>query len=485
MSTKRAAALLLLCTVLRVVSLYRPCLSDDEAIYAVTAREMLTGHALYRDVVDHKPPAVYMIDELTQAIGGPIGGMVLLHALLIVVVWATGLLLARIVRRDDPRAAWLAALLWCVFTTTLVDVDALAANCELWMMLPLVASVAAFLEQRLALAGALVAIAMLFKYQAGIQLPLYAVTWIAMHRTRSLAGLAALAIGAAIPIAAAIAAFAAAGTLAAARFWFVFNFSYIDAGPELGERAVRMLVRGGLVAGSAALLYGCAFAGARAAWASRRGRFVLGWVVVSALCVGVGGRFFGHYFHQLTAPLCVLAAPVAVRWSDRRWFVAALAIPAVTFLVLGILHDRVMVWAGEPDPDYSRVVARLDALAPRTASICIWGNSPVLYFEAERPLGCRFTFANYLTGLVAGEPRSDAAAHVVPQAWTMFEDDLAHRHPDFILDGSPGNVAFYGAFPPEHFPRLANVLRCEYRDVDTVDGMRVFQRLEVSACDVR
>src|SRR5580765_6233622 len=101
MSTKRAAALLLLCTVLRVVSLYRPCLSDDEAIYAVTAREMLSGHALYRDVVDHKPPAVYVIGELTQAIGGPIGGMVLLHALLIVVVWATGLVLARIVHRED------------------------------------------------------------------------------------------------------------------------------------------------------------------------------------------------------------------------------------------------------------------------------------------------------------------------------------------------------------------------------------------------
>jgi hypothetical protein len=478
MSTKRAAALLLLCTVLRVVSLYRPCLSDDEAIYAVTGREMLSGHALYRDVVDHKPPAVYVINELTQATGG----MVLLHALLILVVWATGLLLSRIVRRDDPRAAWLAALLWCVFTTTLVDVDALAANCELWMMLPLVGSVVAFLEERLVLAGALVAIAMLFKYQAGIQLPLYAVTWIAMHRTRSLAGLAALFFGAAIPIVATIGAFAVAGTLGAARFWFLFNFSYIDAGPALGERIVRLLVRGGLVVGSAALLYGCALGGVRTAWASSRGRFILGWVVVSALCVGVGGRFFGHYFHQLTAPLCVLAAPVALRWFDRRWFVAALAIPAAAFLVLGMLHDRVMAWAGEPDPDYTHVIAKLDAIAPRTGSICIWGNSPVLYFEAKRPLGCRFTFANYLTGLVAGEPRADAAAHVVPAAWVMFDDDLAHRRPDFIVDGSPGNIAFYGEFPPEDFPSLAHSLHCEYRDVGTVDGMRIFERLAVAAC---
>jgi len=474
-TARRAAALLISCCVLRVVSLYRPCLSDDEAIYAVTGREMLTHHALYRDIVDHKPPAIYVLDALAEALGG----MVVLHVLLILAVWSTGLLLARIVRGD---AGWVAALLWCVFTTTLIDVDALAANCELWMMLPLVGAVVAFLEERLVLAGALVAIAMLFKYQAGIQLPLFAVTWIAHHRWRALPGLARLALGTAIPLAATVLAFVAAGTLASARFWFLFNFSYIDAGPPLGERLVRMVVRGGLVAGSAALLYGCAIAGMREAWTTARGRFVLGWVVVSALCVGLGGRFFGHYFHQLTAPLCVLAAPVAIRVALRRWFIVALVLPAATYLALGILHTRVMVWAGEPDPDYRRVIARLDALAPRTATICIWGNSPVLYFEAERPLGCRFTFANYLTGLVAGEPRGDAAAHVVPEAWTMFEADLAERRPDFILDASPGDVAFYGAFPPDHFAILARALRCGYRDVAMVDGIRIFERLAIRAC---
>lgn len=471
MTSKRAAALLLLCTVLRLVSLIRPCLSDDEAIYAVTGREMLAGHALYRDVVDHKPPAIYVVNEVAQATGG----MALLHALLIVVVWATGLVLARIVR-DDPRAAWFAALLWCIFTTTLIDVDALAANCELWMMLPLVASVAAFLERRLVLAGALVGVAMLFKYQAGIQLPLYAIAWIGVHRTRAARGLLELAAGAALPVVATVGVFAAAGTLAPARFWFWFNFSYIDAGPQLGERLVRMVLRGGLVVGSAALLYGCALAGVRTAWSTTRGRFVIGWVVVSALCVGIGGRFFGHYFHQLTAPLCVLAAPVAARLSGRRWFAVGLVVPATIYFVLGLAHDRVMMWAGQPDPDYRNVIAMLDTLAPRTSSICIWGNSPVLYFRAERPLGCRFTFANYLTGLVAGEPRDDAAAHVVPQAWSMFEDDLANRRPQFILDASPGDVAYYGAFSPDRFPALATALHRDYREITTIDGIRIFER---------
>ena len=49
----------------------RPCLSDDEATYCVVAREMLHGRVLYRDVVDHKPPLIYLTYAATQALGGP------------------------------------------------------------------------------------------------------------------------------------------------------------------------------------------------------------------------------------------------------------------------------------------------------------------------------------------------------------------------------------------------------------------------------
>ncbi|HEX8114585.1 MAG TPA: hypothetical protein VF516_42940, partial [Kofleriaceae bacterium] len=47
--------------------------------------------------------------------------------------------------------------------------------------------------------------------------------------------------------------------------------------------------------------------------------FMAGWLLASAIAVVVGGRFFGHYFPQLTAPLAVLAAPAMVRlWQRRR-----------------------------------------------------------------------------------------------------------------------------------------------------------------------
>jgi hypothetical protein len=495
--TRRGAlALLALCTLLRIVSLIRPCLSDDEATYAVVAREMLEGRVLYRDVVDHKPPAIYVTNAVTQAIGGPVGGMLLLHLLLIGVVWATALLLARIAR---GRGGLLAALLYIVFTTTLVDVDSLAANCELFMMLPVVASVVVFLAaegrvSRAFLAGALVGVAALYKYQAGVQLPLFAVAWMIAHRARpgrAVAGAIAIGAGIAVVIAGAAAILAAKGGLDAAWFWFRFNFAYIDAGSSRAEMIVRAAVRGGFVIGGALLLY---VLGAIGSWrALRRGdahdRFVLAWLAVSAGAVLVGGRFFGHYFHQITAPLAVIAAPAAAQlWERRRaLFIAAAAIPAAAFLVLGAIHDQMMTWAGQPDPDYAQVAAWLDAHGAPDDALCIWGNSPVLYWEADRPLGCRFVFANYLTGLspaTAGQsdPTIDTARGIVPEAWNMLDDDLRARRPAFIVDGSAGDVAFYGKYPVARYPRLAHVLACDYAAAADVIGMRIYQRLPQGRC---
>jgi hypothetical protein len=487
-------ALLGLCIALRAVSLVRPCLSDDEAIYATVAREMLTGHELYRDVIDHKPPAIYVVYAATQAVAGAVGGMVLLHLVLIGVVFATALLLARIVRLHwpgtDARAPAAAALLWIAYTTTLVDVDALAANCELFMMLPLVGAVCVFLDGRgrlgdQALAGILIGVACLFKYQAGIQLPLLGAAALfgrgAGGVGRRLLAVVALGAGFAAMIGFALCWVWRGGGLDEALFWLKFNFAYIEVGTSWHELVQRLAIRGGLVVGSAALLYGLGTAAVVAARREPFVRFMAGWLLVSGIAVFVGGRFFGHYFHQLTAPLAVLAAPAAVRlWQRRRALVGfAIGIPAACYLVLGALHDHVMVWYGEPDPDYPAVVAWLDAHGP--GSICVWGNSPVLYFDANRPLGCRFVFANYLTGASpATATQTDAAVdssrHIVREAWPMLEADLATRRPRFVIDASPGDVAFYGKYPPSQFPALAHVLDCDYQPVADVAGMRIYER---------
>ena len=60
--------------VLRLPTFGRPLLSDDEAIYAVTADALGRGDLLYRDVVDHKPPLIYHVYQAGLRPVGVTGG---------------------------------------------------------------------------------------------------------------------------------------------------------------------------------------------------------------------------------------------------------------------------------------------------------------------------------------------------------------------------------------------------------------------------
>jgi len=501
--TRSALLLLAVCLGLRMLSLVRPCLSDDEATYCVVAREMLRGRVLYRDVVDHKPPLIYLTYAATQSLGGPRHGMLLLHLLTIGFVWATALLLGRIALRASPGAAddgsipFAAALLFVVFTTTLLDFDALAANCELYMLLPLTASVLLYLRgfarpriAELLGAGVLVGVAALYKYQAAVHLPLYACHLAIVHRrrvVRLLRGWGAVGLGAVVPLGVALWAVKRAGGLDAALFWFSFNAAYIRQGFRLSELGVRAAGRVSYGVVPALFIWVLGIRAVLLGWRRRGddpvGLFMIGWCAGSALAVTVGGRFFGHYFHQVTAPLAVLAAPEAARvWRSRRAFgLAALGLPAAVFLLIGLLRAPAAKAVGVGAPDCQAIAAFVRAHSAPTDRLVVWGNLPVLYFEADRPLGSRFVFSNYLTGLSPGtraqsDPSTDTSANVVAESWEMFVSDLNARVPEIFVDTSPGNLGAYGKFPLARFRRLQAIVDRNYSPIGEVAGTRIFVR---------
>src|ERR1700720_2572279 len=70
--TLPVAALLGLCALIFFLRLhtYEEPLERDVAIYAVIAHEMLGGKALYSDLWDHKPPAIYVTYAAAELIAG-------------------------------------------------------------------------------------------------------------------------------------------------------------------------------------------------------------------------------------------------------------------------------------------------------------------------------------------------------------------------------------------------------------------------------
>jgi hypothetical protein len=511
-------ATFLLGLLLRVPTFSRPLLSDDEAIYATTADALARGDLLYRDVVDHKPPLIYHIYQAGFAALGRYNTQGA-HALVILSVLLTAGFLFAIKRREgaaDAQGASLAvAGLFLVFSTTWHDYDDLAANCELFLLAP--QTIAAWLLLRdlrrgtLGLAthlalGALIGTSALIKVQGltflGASIGMLG--WWAILGRASWPRATAMALchvaGALVPPTLYLLGCAAAGNAAATVYWFKFNFSYVDAGLTGLAAITRGLLRTGLIGGVALVPYAL---GVLAAVATATGMLrvirrqqhdvpsspmVLGllWLATSAVAVTAGGRFFGHYFHLILAPLCLLAAPTFCRlWSKGRRYRVALsalcALPALFFFVLATIGRPLAVALDEGEPPYDDVATRIAAITAPDDRIFVWGNSPQLYVLARRPMGTRFSFCNYMTGESPGTPTEtgqwDADANQLPAAWEMLFADLEQRRPALFVDAAAAGWDGYDKFPLVRYPRLRTYVDQHYRPVEVRAGVVLYRRL--------
>ncbi len=414
-----------------------------------------------------------------------------------------------------------------MFSTTWHDYDALAANCELFLLAPQVCAAWLLLRDVHATArgargwaihlavGALIGTSALFKVQGasflGASIGMLAFWAMLGRASRSWAASRALCqlAGALAPAALYLTWCAAAGNAEAALYWFRFNFSYVGAGLT-GLAAVARGLRRTLLIGGVALvpyaLGGAAAATAAAAMvrALRRGRArppgvdvvtgdaapvpsaALGvlWLATSAVAVTAGGRFFGHYFHLVLAPLCLLAGPGFCRlwtagWSRRGPLLAACALPALGFFVLATAGRSLAARLDEAEPRYDEVAARITALTAADERIFVWGNSPQLYVLARRPMGARFSFCNYMTGESPGTPTETGArnadANQLPAAWDMLFDDLERRRPALFVDAAAAGWDGYDKFPLARYPRLRVYVDRHYRAVEVHAGVVLYR----------
>ena len=506
----------------RVPTFCRPLLSDDEAIYATTADALVRGDLLYRDAVDHKPPLIYHIYQAGFAALGRYNTHGA-HALVILSVLLTaGFLFAMKWREeatDAKGASLVAAGLFLIFSTTWHDYDALAANCELFLLTP--QAFAAWLLLReisgqsrgvrawathLAV-GVLIGTSALFKYQGltflGASIGL--LVWLSILGRATWSRTAAMAVchgvGALVPPALYLLWCKAAGNAAATVYWFGFNFSYVGAGLTGLAAVKRGLLRTGLVGGVAIVPYALGISAAVAAAAGmvralgRRSKnvepapsVVLGllWLATSAAAVATGGRFFGHYFHLILAPLCLLAAPDFCRlWRKGRSYRVLLtllcALPALFFFGLATFARPLAVALDESEPPYDDVAARIAAITAPDERIFVWGNSPQLYVLARRSMGTRFSFCNYMTGESPGTPTEtgqwNADANQLPAAWDMLFADLERRRPALFVDAAAAGWDGYDKFPIARYPRLRAYVDHNYRQVEVRAGVVLYRRL--------
>ena len=456
-------------------------LDGDEAIYGSIAVLMNMGGPLYgAGGVDNKPPGVFWIYALTFRVFGEYQ-MTAIHAVAFIALAATCLVLFAIARSiGGNRAGILAALFYGVLTAA-GNPRLLAANTEIFMMLPLSASVLLMLRRSWFWSGLLLVAAGAFRQSAAanVLLVALAVFWLETPSARlraamSVSGglLAGVLIG--------LALIASTGSLAGFWRWTMQTLvGYASASwtpAYVWSRARDSLVP--FVVDMAVTWIAALALAARWRALSVETRLVVVWLALGMAGSLAGGHLSWHYFIQAMGPLAVLAALAFDRFSLPRPVAAAaiagIAIPAAAWWAFDITADPLTYDFSPPAPQHEAVASYISTHTSPSDRVFVWGDWAALYVESDRGMASRFP--GFLRGFDRGSEEPPNNWDTAPDVWPLLQSDLDSHPPALIIDTSAAGWSDFAKYPMANYPALAGYVAANYHQVATVDGVVIYSR---------
>lgn len=472
-----------------VIALHAPSfvhrlMDGDEAVYGAIAALMNQGGRLYADGgVDNKPPGIYWVYAATFELFGRYQ-MTAIHAVELVAIAATcGVLVAIGWTMSCRRAGLVAAVLYGVLTAS-GNPRLLAANSEVFMMLPLAAAFLLLLRRRWFWSALLMVAGGAFKQVAAVEvllLPLGLVLLETPGRRRRGAFLAATGLAAGLAAGAVL--LAATGSIPGFWRWTVETLVGYASGnwtpANVWGRAQGSLVPFALW-GAFAWISGLAFA-ARWRGLAAAEKLAVAWLALSFVGAMAAGHLAWHYFIQVMPPLALLAALMIERtlgWESWRWAVAAVAvlgvgIPAVYWFTFDLSADPLTYdWTGPP-AQHAQVAGYIASHSNPDDRVFVWGVWAALYVESDRVMATRFP--QFLSGYPRGSGPAPVAWDTAPDVWPLVLSDLERNRPALIVDTSAAGWSDF-TYAMSEYPLLGDYVAAHYREVATVDGVVIYAR---------
>ncbi len=518
--------LIILCiAILRLPTIFCPFYNVDEGVSAVIGNTILDGGIVYRDAIDHRGPITYFIYALIFSLFGR-NNMVAVHFSLILLILLISIILFLISSLAwNRRAGYFAALFFGIFSYAYSSKDMWAFHTE-WCAV-LFSTIGAYFFIRfifksktyfLFLSGVFFGLSFFSKQTALLD---YLITLLfcgifVYFKRKSIDTLIkplVLMTGGFFIITIIFVYYFYINN-ALNDFWFYFwqynTKYYLPAVPVLLriKLAFGYLLNAQSFLGRNYLLlvfFVCASFIAVRNFLNNYKRlnrelvisfYLICWAIFSYIGAVFTGRNFGHYFIMTLPSLCLLSGKTI---EDINIFISSYAksgdyknkaeafkkyiikIFLMIFLIVGILYSlRPVYWMRSfkkliSDKNEERrfllekdLVMLTEYIIKNSSEhdkILIWGFYPQIYILAKRMPATRYTYSNFLTGMITrsnAQPFIDTPETIVPGTWKIFIDELGRNKPIYIVDTSVGNHYGYGIYPPDKFSDLNNFLKENY-----------------------
>lgn len=476
---------------LRLPSLFTPHYYGDEEIYFVMGRAWKSGVPLYEAVFDHKPPLLYILAGIASSVFW--FRLMLLSAMVLHTVLFFRL--AKLFWAVRPTLAYVSTALF-VLLTTIPTFEGNIANAELFMMVPVTASLLMIWPNlkksrdggkvphhnwsRYLLAGLVAGVGWLFKIPVifdvlGIAIFLFVFReekWTQSLRALFNPSLWAYLIGFALPLTGTFAYYYLKGHGASyLETVLTVNLGYVSSW-STSEYAFNpfksgMVSRAMIVAGLTAVLYALRHK------LDQRFQLASIWLIFSTFGALLSGRPYPHYLHEPFVPLALWVPFIFAAETVAAWVVIGLVIAWAV-----LIQKQIKFWGYPTWTLYQNFVLA----AAGKMSAPEYRDS----FDGARR---NYLIGDYLNKRMRTEDKlfiwgSDTAIYNItdklPAGGKYMVNFHVHdfRKHDYVMDNLNKNQPKFVVVLPNttEFPALDELLNAEYIETLSVEDARVYMR---------
>lgn len=446
--------LLVFVVILRIPSLFEPYWYGDEAIYLTLGEAVRQGLVLYRDIFDHKPPAIYLLAALAGSVFWFRLILLFWHLATVVIFWD-------LAKKLFDKKWGLVVLATSIFAllTTIPLFEGNIANSEIFMIGPTMAALLIIFSSKkltnlkLFSAGVLFSLSVLFKVPAIFDFFALVVFWLLNTElnvkdiSKTMKNTLVIGGGILVPIIISVFYFFTQGALTqylntawSQNFFYISRWSAPSLSPGgtiaqagLSVRFVFFVLTLGLL-----FLFRKRF--------DRTTLFLVLWFIFTLFASLLSGRPYPHYIIQAFPPFALLLSILVLGREKYRF----LPVPFLLLFIFSLVFYKFYYYPVFPYyenflafvagaktkteyfehfdrrvPIIYRLAQTIDARTTKSDRIFIWGTAPEVYALSRRLPPARYITSFHIKDFSGEKETTNSLVEKRPKYIIVLKNETA------------------------------------------------------------